>query len=161
VTENTCRVAPVILVAALASCLLTAAPAGTADAPTFDKDVQPVLVQVCNNCHNPQLNSGNLNITPYFQASSLSPNRDGWAKILAKLKAGEMPPPGIPGPSPEAMATLIGVVQAELGKAARNQKPDPGPTIAHRLNRNEYSNTIRDLLGVDFRATEEFPADDS
>ena len=72
-----------------------------------------------------------------------------------------MPPPGIPGPSPEAMATLIGVVQSELDKADQNQKPDPGRTIAHRLNRNEYSNTIRDLLGVDFRATEEFPADDS
>jgi cytochrome c553 len=128
---------------------------------TFDKDVQPVLVNVCNTCHNPQLNSGNLNITPYFQASSLTANRDGWAKILAKLKAGEMPPPGIPGPSPEAMATLIGVVQAGLDKADQNQKPDPGRTIAHRLNRVEYANTIRDLLGVDFRTSEEFPADDS
>jgi cytochrome c553 len=160
-TGNTLRIVASI-VAVFASCSLTAAPAPAAgNAPSFDKDVQPVLVQVCNNCHNPQLNSGNLNITPYFQASSIASNRDGWAKILAKLKAGEMPPPGIPGPSPEAMATLIGVVQSELAKADQNQKPDPGRTMAHRLNRNEYSNTIRDLLGVDFRATEEFPADDS
>ncbi len=73
-------------------------PASTAKstAPTFETAVQPVLVNVCNNCHNPQINSGNLTITPYFQSSSLSTNRDGWAKILAKLKAqGEMPPPGI------------------------------------------------------------------
>jgi len=171
ITETKRRLAPAILAAVLATCLLTAAPvppptsapdpAPKSGAPSFDKDVQPVLVQVCNNCHNPQVNSGNLNITPYFQASSISSNRDGWAKILAKLKAGEMPPPGIPGPSPESMATLIGVVQTELDKADQNQKPDPGRTMAHRLNRNEYSNTIRDLLGVDFRATEEFPADDS
>ena len=169
--ETKRRLAPAGLIAGLAACLLTAAPAppptsaptavANTAAPGFDKDVQPVLVQVCNTCHNPQVNSGNLNITPYFQASSISSNRDGWAKILAKLKAGEMPPPGIPGPSPEAMATLIGVVQTELAKADQNQKPDPGRTMAHRLNRNEYSNTIRDLLGVDFRATEEFPADDS
>ena len=169
--ETNRRLAPAGLIAGLAACLLTAAPAppptsaptavAKTAAPGFDKDVQPVLVQVCNTCHNPQVNSGNLNITPYFQASSISSNRDGWAKILAKLKAGEMPPPGIPGPSPEAMATLIGVVQTELAKADQNQKPDPGRTMAHRLNRNEYSNTIRDLLGVDFRATEEFPADDS
>ena len=158
-----------ILVFTAAICILSAAPVPPPSAvpatksagPSFDKDVQPVLVQVCNNCHNAQLNSGNLNITPYFQPSSLSSNRDGWAKILAKLKAGEMPPPGIPGPSPEAMAALISFVQGEIDKGDANQKPDPGRTIAHRLNRNEYSNTIRDLLGVDFRATEEFPADDS
>ncbi len=137
-------------------CLLNAA-----ENPSFNKDVQPVLVQVCNTCHNPQLNSGNLNITPYFQPSTLTTNRDGWAKILAKLKAGEMPPPGIPGPTPEAMARLISFVQGEIAKGDQSRKPDPGRTIAHRLNRNEYANTIRDLLGVDFRATEEFPADDS
>lgn len=153
---------PAILAVILVSSLLIAAPPSEpAATPTFEKDVQPVLVQVCNNCHNPQVNAGNLNISPFFQVSSISTNRDGWAKILAKLKAGEMPPPGIPGPSPEAMATLIGIVQSELAKADQNQKPDPGRTMAHRLNRNEYSNTIRDLLGVDFRATEEFPADDS
>jgi len=174
-SESQRRFARAILVTGVAICLLSAAPTPPAPAgkaadsngatkaapPTFETAVQPVLVQICNNCHNPQLNSGNLNITPYFQPSSLSSNRDGWAKILAKLKAGEMPPPGIPGPSPEAMAALIGVVQSELDKSDHNQKPDPGRTIAHRLNRNEYSNTVRDLLGVDFRATEEFPADDS
>jgi cytochrome c553 len=132
-----------------------------ATAPTFEKDVQPVLVNVCNNCHNPQLNSGNLTITPFFQPSTLTTNPDGWAKILAKLKAGEMPPPGIPGPTPEAMANLISVVQSALDNADRNQKPDAGRTIAHRLNRVEYANTIRDLLGVDFHAAQEFPADDS
>ena len=170
VTETKWRIALAIMVASLAACLVTAAPvppptpttAAKTEAPTFEKDVQPVLVQVCNNCHNPQLNSGNLNITPYFQASSISSNRDGWAKILAKLKARRNASAWvIPGPTPEAMATLIGVVQSELAKADQNQKPDPGRIIAHRLNRNEYSNTIRDLLGVDFRANEEFPADDS
>ncbi len=150
------------VLAALFVSLATTLAAASPDTPaTFDKTVQPVLVQVCNNCHNPQLNSGNLNITPYFQPASLTTNRDGWAKILAKLKAGEMPPPGIPGPSPDALSALIRYVQTELDKADKNQKPDPGRTIAHRLNRNEYANTIRDLLGVDFRASDEFPADDS
>ncbi len=158
----------VIRIAVIAGGVLFAAPpppatvaSTAATAPTFDKDVQPVLVQVCNTCHNPQLNSGDLNITPYFEPSSLTTHRDGWAKIVAKLKAGEMPPPGIPGPSKEAIANLISVVQDGISQADRNQKPDPGHTVAHRLNRNEYANTIRDILGVDFHATEEFPADDS
>jgi hypothetical protein len=141
--------------------LLFSAPPSQSDAPTFEKDVQPVLVEVCNSCHNPQLNSGNLDIAPYFQVSSIRSHRDGWAKIVAKLKAGEMPPPGIPGPSKEAVARLLDVVQSGLAKADRDQKPDAGRTVAHRLNRAEYTNTIRDLLGVDFRASEEFPADDS
>ena len=162
-SERLARTAFVCVVSVCAAYTALAAPplGGAPTTPTFENGVQPVLVQVCNACHNPQLNSGNLNITPFFQPSSLSSNRGGWAKIVAKLKAGEMPPPGIPGPSPEAMATLIRFVQTELDKADQNQKPDPGRTIAHRLNRAEYSNTIRDLLGVDFRASEEFPADDS
>jgi hypothetical protein len=138
--------------ACLAGWLLLAAP------PSFENDVQPVLTQVCQSCHNPQVESGNLNITKYLEPSSLSSEQAGWTKILARLKAGEMPPPGVPGPSPAAMASLIRFVQSTLDKA---QAPDAGRVIAHRLNREEYSNTVRDLLGVDFAADEEFPADDS
>jgi hypothetical protein len=126
--------------------------------PSFERDVQPLLVQVCRNCHNAELQSGNLNITNYLQPSSLTSNAAGWMKILARLKTGEMPPPGTAGTSPEAMASLIGFVQSALDKSA---KPDPGRVIAHRLNRSEYTNTVRDLLGVDFPADQEFPADDS
>jgi Protein of unknown function (DUF1592)/Protein of unknown function (DUF1588)/Protein of unknown function (DUF1587)/Protein of unknown function (DUF1585)/Protein of unknown function (DUF1595) len=143
------------LAAVLPACLagwLSAAP------PSFEHDVQPVLAQVCQNCHNPQVEAGNLNITNYLEPSSLTSEQAGWTKILARLKAAEMPPPGIPGPSPEATASLIRFVQTALDQS---QKPDAGRVIAHRLNREEYANTVRDLLGVDFAADEEFPADDS
>ena len=73
-----------------------------------------------------------------------------------------MPPKGIPKPPPEKMDALVKFVQGEFDRADRSTKPDPGRVTAHRLNhRTEYSNTIRDLLGVDFRADEEFPADDT
>ena len=52
---------------------------------------------------------------------------------------------------------LVQYLQGEFEKADRNVKPDPGRVTARRLNRNEYSNTIRDLLGVDFRAEKRFP----
>jgi hypothetical protein len=89
-----------VLAASLAGLLLSAPPQ-----PPFERDVQPVLVQVCSNCHNPELTSGNLNIKNYFEASSLTSNSAGWTKIVARLKAGEMPPPGVPGLSPVAMAS--------------------------------------------------------
>ncbi len=127
--------------------------------PSFERNVQPVLSQVCSNCHNAQLRSGNLDITNYLKPSSISSNLDGWTKILARLKTGQMPPPGVPGPSPDAMASLIRFVQGGLDHFA--PASEAGRVIAHRLNRSEYANTVRDLLGVDFPATEEFPPDDT
>ena len=59
------------------------------------------------------------------------------------------------------MQALIHYVEGEFEKADRNIKPDPGHVTARRLNRSEYSNTIRDLLDVDFRAEKDFPTDDS
>ncbi len=149
-------------ISALISGLLTLAAATFAQAATpFDRTVRPILGQVCITCHNGKLQSGGLNITGFLDPASLQTNRETWERILAKLQTGEMPPKGIPKPPPEQMAALIQYVQTEFDHADRNAKPDPGRIVTHRLNRSEYSNTIRDLLGVDFRANEEFPADDS
>src|SRR5579864_5476526 len=72
-----------------------------------------------------------------------------------------MPPAGVPKPPAAQMDALTGFVQGEFDREDKDAKPDPGRVVTHRLNRSEYSNTVRDLLGVDFRANEEFPADDS
>ena len=72
-----------------------------------------------------------------------------------------MPPEGLPRLPASQIETLVKFVQGEFEKADRNVKPDPGRVTARRLNRNEYSNTIRDLLAVDFRAERDFPTDDS
>ena len=69
-----------------------------------------------------------------------------------------MPPPGVP--RPKELDTAIQYVEGELDKADRNTRPDPGRVTARRLNRAEYTNTIRDLLAVDFRAEKSFPTDD-
>jgi hypothetical protein len=58
------------------------------------------------------------------------------------------------------MDAVIQYLQDEFARADRNLKPDPGRVTARRLNRSEYSNTIRDLLAVDFRAEQSFPTDD-
>ncbi len=72
-----------------------------------------------------------------------------------------MPPAGVRKPPAAQMEALTGFVQNEFDREDKDARPDPGRVVTHRLNRSEYSNTIRDLLGVDFRANEEFPADDS
>jgi hypothetical protein len=129
-----------------------------ADTPTFEKTVAPVLTRTCTPCHNETLASGGVNIAPFTQAASLTRSRDGWDIILRKIRAGEMPPQGMPRPA--QMDAVIQYLQDEFERADRNIKPDPGRVTARRLNRSEYSNTIRDLLAVEFRAEQSFPTDD-
>jgi hypothetical protein len=129
-----------------------------ADLPTFEKTVAPVLTKSCSPCHNESLASGGMNIAQFTQVASLTKSRDGWDIILRKIRAGEMPPKGIPRPA--QMDSVIQYLQDEFEKADRSLKPDPGRVTARRLNRAEYSNTIRDLLGVEFHAEQNFPTDD-
>ena len=144
--------------------LLAGIGAGTvagAGANGFEKDVQPLLRQNCSGCHNEKLASGGLNVTLFMDSGSLTAEREGWERILGKLRRGEMPPKGIPQPPPEQLAAFFKYLDSEFERADSRTRPEPGRVTAHRLNRNEYANTVRDLLGVDFRASEEFPADDS
>ena len=105
--------------------------------------------------------SGGLNVAHFSDPASFTTNRDEWEKIVRKIRAGEMPPKGIPRPPQAQIENLIQYVEAEFERADRGVKPDPGRVTAHRLNRNEYTNTIRDLLGVEFHAENDFPTDDS
>jgi hypothetical protein len=128
---------------------------------TFERVVQPILLDTCAECHNDREPTAGLSIAHLTQPTSLVTDRDNWERILEKLRAGEMPPPFGPPVPAEEIGALVTYVQRELDRADRNLVPDPGRVPIHRLNRAEYANTIRDLLGVDFRASDEFPPDDS
>jgi cytochrome c5 len=142
---------------------LPASPQQAAEGPgaaTFENAVSPVLANTCSLCHNRQLASGGFDAAAFLDPASLASKREGWELILQKLRAGEMPPQGIPR-SQAQIDALVQYVQGEFAKMDRNAKLDPGRVTVHRLNRNEYANTIRDLLGVEFRAQKDFPTDDS
>ncbi len=127
----------------------------------FQSTVKPVLQKSCAPCHNERNASGSVNIAPFTEAASVGSYRDDWERILRKIKSGEMPPKGFPRPEQAKIDALLGYVQNEFEKADAKIAPDPGRVTARRLNRAEYTNTIRDLLGVDFRADQDFPTDDS
>jgi mono/diheme cytochrome c family protein len=139
--------------------LLALPSAKSATDPAFQAAVEPVFRGVCAGCHNSQLASGGLDIQPFLDPKSLTESRDGWDVILQKLRAGEMPPAGVPKPA--KLDALIAYIQGRLDEIDKNTKPDPGRVVAHRLNRYEYSNTVRDLLAVDYQADKSFPTDDS
>jgi mono/diheme cytochrome c family protein len=142
---------------------LPASPQQAAEGPgaaTFENAVSPVLANTCSLCHNRQLASGGFDAAAFLDPASVASKREGWELILQKLRAGEMPPQGIPR-SQAQIDALVQYVQGEFAKMDRNATLDPGRVTVHRLNRNEYANTIRDLLGVEFRAQKDFPTDDS
>jgi mono/diheme cytochrome c family protein len=147
----------------LAVCLgaALAHPAFSADDASFHSAVDAVFKNVCTGCHNAQVSSGGMNIQVFLDPQSLAKNRDGWEIILGKLRSGEMPPAGMPKPPADQVTALTTYVQARLDEMDRAAKPDPGTVVAHRLNRYEYSNTVRDLLGIEFQADKNFPTDDS
>ena len=132
-----------------------------AQAPGFDKAVLPLLNKSCAACHNDRFAAGSLNLGAFATPASIAEGRDGWERIIHRIRNGEMPPKGTPKPDPLQVDALVKYVEGEFARADKNVKPDPGRVTARRLNRAEYSNTIRDLLGVDFSAQRDFPTDDS
>ena len=141
------------LLVGAASRPVTIAHAQTAD---FANTVAPVLKNTCQTCHNPQMASGGLDFTTL---RSLGENREEWEKVLRRLKAGEMPPPGIPKPA--GLPAMVRLIESTFDAADKNAPIDPGRVTARHLNRVEYQNTIRDLLAVNYQATKEFPVDDT
>ena len=126
----------------------------------FQKAVLPVLVKNCFACHNQKLNTANLNLE-IFRDAALAPQKpEVWEKVLDKLSAGQMPPPPLPGLGKAELAAVTNWI-GHLTGGSQPATPDPGRVTARRLNRVEYNNTIRDLLGVSVRPADEFPTDDS
>ncbi|HTB17013.1 MAG TPA: DUF1592 domain-containing protein, partial [Bryobacteraceae bacterium] len=123
------------------------------------QDQQALLNQYCVTCHNAKLQTGGLAIDK-LDLRHAGANAETWEKVSRKLRAGLMPPAGAPRPDRHALDGLAGAVEDALDQAAA-ANPNPGRTPLHRMNRGEYANAIRDLLGVDVDAATLLPADDS
>ena len=143
---------------ALACYSAFAAPAGR---DGFESIVKPFVKQNCAGCHNEKLASGNLNLQRFLtQPGSIAlQDREHWEKAVARLRAGTMPPKGVPRPPEDQIADVTGWIEREYERQDKNLKPDPGRVTARRLNRYEYNNTVRDLLAVNLRVADDFPVD--
>src|SRR6185437_10026259 len=92
--------------------------------------------------------------------AALVKRRDLWWSVLKNVRAGLMPPAGKPRPSDREVEVLADWIKHDVF-GIDPKDPDPGRVTIRRLNRVEYHNTIRDLMGIDFKAEEEFPPDDT
>jgi hypothetical protein len=128
---------------------------------SYDQVVTPFVQQNCAGCHNEKLKTAGLALTKYHDLPSLLRDRDFWEKVVHRVRAGEMPPKGMPRPKPEAIAAVTDWIEQQFAEADQHTAIDPGRLTAHRLNRVEYNNTVRDLLAIHFKPAADFPADDS
>jgi hypothetical protein len=125
----------------------------------FQKDVQPILKEYCYDCHGDGAKKGEVAFDELKSDDALL-DHDLWLKALKNVRAGIMPPPKKPQPSAEQKQRIEQWIKTAVFQTDP-QNLDPGRVTVRRLNRVEYQNTIRDLLGVDFDTSKEFPADDS
>src|SRR6202451_4224821 len=133
----------------------------SAQAKTFRQTVQPFLRKYCVECHGQETHERNVNFEALKDFSASVGQRPTWEKVRKMLGTRTMPPADhVPRPSAaEAEAVLHWIEQAvfDLHSSGGN---DPGHVTLRRLNRAEYNNTIRDLVGVALRPADEFPSDD-
>ena len=155
----------VVVAAALAGyCWIGASLVGAepAAAASFHQKIEPLLTKYCYDCHGNGISKGKVSFDSFATDAELFAKRDMWLAALKNVRAGLMPPRDEDNlrPSDAEIETLSRWIKYEAF-AIDPQNPDPGRVTARRLNRVEYRNTIRDLMGHDFNAEAEFPADDS
>ena len=126
----------------------------------FAADVKPFLNTHCIACHNSKARTGGVDFEAFRDPESALSNPQIWERAAATLRAGMMPPKGLPRPPRAEIDKAIAWFRSQQG-GANVRKDDPGRVTARRLNRQEYNNTVRDLLGINFRPADDFPADDS
>ena len=118
-----------------------------------------LLDRYCVTCHNERLQTAGL-VLDTLDIEHVGERAAVWEKVVRKLRSGTMPPVGRPRPDPNAYDALVSSLETALDTAAV-ATPHPGRPAVHRLNRAEYANAVRDLLGVEIDARAYLPADDS
>ena len=129
-----------------------------AAAPTA-QTVKTFVNQYCVGCHSDKVRTANFSLET-ADAAAAGEHPEIWEKVIRKMRAGMMPPAGLPRPPVARYDEVRDWLEAEVDRKA-GAHPDPGSVILHRLNRTEYANAIRDLLDLEIDVNTLLPADDS
>ncbi len=156
---------PARLLPLLAACAGFLAPAPAQDPPSpeaafFQQEIRPILAEHCFDCHADGTHKGGVSLDTPAELPALLAQPQLWLQVLKNIRGDLMPPAKNPRLPPADLAKLLAWIKSSA-LHLDPQVPDPGRVTLRRLNRVEYRNTIRDLMGIDFRTDEEFPADDT
>lgn len=127
---------------------------------SFEKDAQPFLKQYCLGCHGAKGARGGVDLAKYADLAALQKDQNTWRKVLTQVRERSMPPKNAAQPKETERDHMVQWLAHALDNVDESLiAKDPGRVLIHRLSRTEYNNTLRDLLGVDTRPADKFPAD--
>jgi mono/diheme cytochrome c family protein len=129
-----------------------------AAAPRAESSPRAVLDRYCVTCHNSRRRTGGLALDAVDPAN-VAADPQLWEKVIRKVKVGVMPPQPMPQPDEPTRMALVGALERALDAAAARH-PFPGQPSLHRLNRAEYANAVRDLLGFEVDVVGLLPPDE-
>jgi hypothetical protein len=169
--QGSARGVALLMVGTVTACLLVAlkisTPAKNSGAlaekkslAQFHKVVSPILQKRCYDCHGDGAHKAGIAFDALTTNDQILHNPQLWLKVLRNTRSHIMPPPSEGQPTIAEQQELEQWIKTG-GFGLDLSQPDPGRVTIHRLNRFEYKNTIRDLMGVNFETTAEFPNDDS
>ncbi len=122
-----------------------------------EENLTGLIRQYCVVCHNDQLETGNISLQ-HFDVGEAPKMAEHAEKIIGKLRADMMPPPGMPRPAGDSLLALVETLERVVDEAAATD-PNPGSRTFQRLNQREYERAIRDLLGLEVYAGDWLPSD--
>ena len=127
----------------------------------FDSFVAPLVRRACVECHSADAAAGMVDLEALLAAHDEQEAARLWGKVASQVDVGVMPPLDASNPlDADERRELADWAGRQATRLVERGGLDPGRSTLRRLNRDEYSRTIRDLLGVDFKAADDFPADD-
>jgi len=126
---------------------------------SFDKDLLPVLQDRCMDCHDADAKKGDIDFDLLLKPGDLRHDIRLWGKVREQLRAGTMPPKPKPPLDLAQRDAMLRWIQRNEEAVLAMPATQPGPARTRRLNREEYGNTLRDLLGIAKRPGDAFPAD--
>jgi hypothetical protein len=126
---------------------------------TTPASARKVLDQYCIGCHNDKAKIANFSLEK-ADLAAVGDHPEIWERVIRKMRAGMMPPAGMPRPALPAYNGLRDWLESQIDQKAALH-PDPGSIILHRLNRTEYKNAVRDLLDLEIDVASMLPPDDS
>jgi mono/diheme cytochrome c family protein len=134
----------------LSTTAIVAATAGAAEPIGFEQDLQPFFKANCLRCHDAKKHEGDLRLD-LLGVDYTSPKIMGhWEEILNRINSGEMPPKSEPRPKPDDVARVAEWIADQLHESETRRQAGAERIAFRKLSREEYANTIHDLLGVQF-----------
>lgn len=125
----------------------------------LDEELFPLLEQRCLDCHDDAMKKGDVSFEFLRQPGEARHDIRLWGKVREQIRAGTMPPKAKKPLEPAQGETFLRWIQSNEQAVLEMQETRPGPARSRRLNREEYNNTLRDLLGIATRPGDRFPAD--